>query len=253
MNVDRVEVGVPVSDGTARAVLVTPRGDGPFPAVILFMDVFGIRPALTGIAERLAGHGYVVLVPDMFWRAGAYGPLVPAMVMGDEVLKRDLFGRLRAATDTERADRDTSACLDYLAGLAQVEAGPVGVVGYCMGGGIALRAAGLFPNRVVSAAAFHPGRLATDAPDSPHLLADRIRARVLVAGADADASFPAEEADRLRAALDAAGVANRVTIYAGARHGFVPADTPAHDHDAMERHWVELLALFDETLMSARA
>ncbi len=251
MTVDWVEVDVPASDGAARAVLVTPRGEGPFPAVILFMDVFGIRPALTGMAERLAEHGYVVVVPDLFWRAGAYGPLVPAVVMGDEALKRDLFGRLRAATDTERADRDTSACLDYLAGLAQVRPGPVGVVGYCMGGGIALRAAALFPDRVAAAAAFHPGRLATDAPDSPHLLAERIRARVLVAGADADASFPAEEADRLRVALDAAAVANQVTIYAGARHGFVPADTPAHDRDAAERHWVELLALFGGTLLAA--
>ena len=251
MTVDRALVGVPASDGTARAVLVTPRGEGPFPAVILFMDVFGIRPALTAIAERLAGHGYVVLVPDLFWRAGAYGPLVPAAVMGDEALKRDLFGRLRAATDTERADRDTSACIAFLAGLAQIRTGPVGVVGYCMGGGIALRAAALLPDRVAAAAAFHPGRLATDAPDSPHLLADRIRARVLVAGADADPSFPAEEVDRLRAAFDAAGIVNRVTIYAGARHGYVPADTPAHDHDAAERHWVELLALFEETLVPA--
>ena len=248
MDVDRVDVGVETPDGTARAVLVTPRGDGPFPAVILFMDVFGIRPALTAMAGRLAGHGHVVLLPDLFWRAGAYGPLAPAVVMGDEALRRDVFDRLRTTTDAERQGRDTGACLGFLAGLPRVQAGPVGVVGYCMGGGIALRAAALFPDRVAAAAAFHPGRLATDQPDSPHLLADRMRARVLVAGADGDASFPPEEADRLRAALDAAGVANRVTTYAGARHGFVPADTPAHDPDAAERHWVELLALFGETL-----
>ena len=101
------------------------------------------------------------------------------------------------------------------------------------------------PDRVAAAAAFHGGRLATDAPDSPHLLASKIKARVLVAGADEDPGFPPEQAERLKAALDAAGVENTVTLYPGARHGYAPADMPACNPDASERHFRELFALLD--------
>ena len=124
----------------------------------------------------------------------------------------------------------------------------VGCTGYCMGGGLSLRAAGNFPDRIVASAGFHGGRLATDAPDSPHLLAPKIKAKVYVGGADEDAGFPPEQADKLREALTAAGVSNEVTIYAGARHGYTMPDLPVYNRDAAERHWTEMLALFDETL-----
>jgi carboxymethylenebutenolidase len=126
--------------------------------------------------------------------------------------------------------------------------GKVGCTGYCMGGALSLRAAGNFPDRIVAAAAFHGGRLATDAPDSPHLLAPNIKAKVYVAGADEDAGFLPEQADRLRAALDAANVDNVVEIYKGAKHGYAPPDMPVYDKDASERHWREMLKLFGETL-----
>ena len=249
--VGRSEVGVETPDGTMRAFLFTPDGNGSWPAVVLFMDAMGIRPAMFEMCERLSGHGYVVLLPDMFWRAGPYGPLVPAEVLKDEALRGYVFGTLLAGIDAEQASRDTGACLAFLAGLRQVRPGPVGITGYCMGGRLALRAAGRFPDQVAAAAAFHPAQMATEAPDSPHLVADRIKAKVLVAGADGDVHFPAEEADRLRAALDKAGVDNEVTIYQGAHHGYVPADMPAHDEAATERHWRELLDLFDGTLKAA--
>jgi len=116
-----------------------------------------------------------------------------------------------------------------------------------------MRAAGTFPDRIAAAAGFHGGRLATDALDSPHLLAPKITAKVLVAGADEDAGFPPEQADKLRAALDAAGVKSEVTIYAGAKHGYTMPDLPVYDRDAAERHWTEMLALFDETLKEKAA
>ena len=117
-----------------------------------------------------------------------------------------------------------------------------------MGAGIALRAAGLYPDKVAAVGGFHGGRLATDAPNSPHLLAPRIKARVYIGGADEDAGFPREQADRLRAALTAAGVVNTVEIYQGAHHGYAPRDMPAYDEAAAERHWRELFTLLDETL-----
>jgi len=244
----QTEVKIPTPDGEARAYTFTPDGAGPWPAVIFFMDAPAIRPALFTMCERLASHGYYVLLPDMFWRAGPYEPINLREAMKDEETRRAVFGKFMASTDPEKSTRDTGAFLDWLSNQIQVKGQKVGCTGYCMGGGLALRAAGHFPDRIVAAAAFHGGRLATDAPDSPHLLAPKMKAKVYVAGADEDAGFPPEQADRLREALTAAGVDNTVEIYAGAKHGYAPPDMPVYDKDASERHWREMLKLFDETL-----
>ncbi|MHB8529342.1 MAG: dienelactone hydrolase family protein [Caulobacteraceae bacterium] len=244
----RTEVQIPTPDGEARAYAFHPQGEGPWPAVIFFMDAPAIRPALFSMCERLAGHGYFVLLPDMFWRVGPYEPINLREAFKDEEARRATFAKFMSSTDPERSTRDTGAFLDWLADQPQVKGAMVGCTGYCMGGAMALRAAGAFPERVAAAAAFHPGRLATDAADSPHLLAPKIRAKVYVGGADEDAGFPPEQAERLRQALDAAGVANTVEIYPGARHGYAPPDMPVYDQAASERHWRELLKLLDETL-----
>jgi len=244
----QTEVKIPTPDGDARAYVFMPEGAGPWPAVIFYMDAPAIRPALFTMCERLASHGYYVLLPDMFWRAGPYEPINLKEAMKDEETRRAVFGKFMASTDPEKSTRDTGAFLAWLSNQIQVKGQKVGCTGYCMGGGLALRAAGHFPDRIVAAAAFHGGRLATDAPDSPHLLASKIKAKVYVAGADEDAGFPPEQADRLREALTAAGVDNEVTIYAGAKHGYAPPDMPVYDKDAAERHWREMLKLFDETL-----
>ncbi|HXC54693.1 MAG TPA: dienelactone hydrolase family protein [Rhizomicrobium sp.] len=242
------EVAIPTPDGAARAYTFHPEGGGPWPAVIFFMDAPAIRPALFQMCERLAGHGYFVLLPDMFWRAGPYAPIDLKTAFKDEESRRAIFGKFMASTDVEKSTRDTGACLDWLSTQKQVKGSKVGCTGYCMGAGLALRAAGNFPDRIVAAAGFHGGRLATDAPDSPHLLAPKIKARVYVGGADEDAGFPPEQADRLRAALDAAGVENTVEIYQGARHGYAPPDMPVYNEAAAERHWREMLKLFGATL-----
>jgi carboxymethylenebutenolidase len=242
------EVAIPTPDGDARAFFFLPDGKGPWPAVIFYMDAPAIRPALFQMSERLAGEGYAVLLPDMFWRAGPYEPIDIKKVFGDERLRREAFAKLMTSTDPERSMRDTGAFLDWLAARPEVKGDKVGVTGYCMGAGIALRAAGAYPDRIAAVGGFHGGRLATDEPNSPHLLAPRIKARVYVGGADEDAGFPPEQADRLRDALSAAGVANTVEIYAGARHGYAPPDMPVYDEAAAERHWRELLKLLRETL-----
>ena len=243
------ETQIPTPDGDARAYVFTPEtGAGPWPGVIFFMDAPAIRPALFQMCERLAGNGYVVLLPDMFWRAGPYEPIDLQAVFKDEATRRAVFGKFMSSTNPEKAMSDTGAFLDWLLARPDVTGSKVGCTGYCMGAGMSLRAAGTYPDRVAASAGFHGGNLATDQPDSPHLLAPRIKAKVYQGGADQDAGFPPEQADRLRDALTAAGVENTIEIYEGARHGYAPPDMPVYDEAAAERHWRALLALFGETL-----
>ncbi len=245
------EIALPTPDGDARAFTFTPKGEGPWPAAVIFMDAPAIRPALWDMGERLAANGYFTLLPDLFWRAGPYAPINVKEVFADEAKRREVFGKLTGSTSPEKQLVDAKACLDYLAAQPQVKPGKVAITGYCMGCGVVMRVAGTYPDRIAAAAGFHGGRLATDAPDSPHLLAPKITAKVLVAGAEEDAGFPPEQADRLREALTAAGVDNEVTIYAGARHGYTMPDLPVYNEAAAERHWTEMLTLFDKTLKLA--
>jgi len=243
------EIALPTPEGDARAFTFTPdSGAGPWPGAIIFMDAPAIRPALFEMGERLASHGYLVLLPDLFWRAGPYAPINLKEAFADEAKRREAFGKLMGSTNPEKQVADAKASLDYLAKHPQVKKGKVGITGYCMGAGVVMRTAGTYPDRIAAAAGFHGGRLATDAPDSPHLLAPKITAKVLIAGADEDAGFPPEQADRLRDALTAAGVDNEITIYKGARHGYTMPDLPVYDRAAAERHWTEMVKLFDETL-----
>lgn len=246
-------VSIATADGACPAHVFTPDGaggdkaSGPWPAVIFFMDGLAIRPTLFEMGQRLANHGYLVLLPDMFWRAGPYEPLdVKAVFASGSV--RQALGHLFAATDNARAAQDTGAFLDWLVTRPDVAGDRVGTTGYCMGGAMSLIAAGTYPERVAASAAFHAGNLATEAPDSPHLLAPRIKARVLVAGADQDAAYPPEMAERLDRALTEAGVEHTCEIYPGALHGWTMADFPIYNPAAAERHWQELIALFDATL-----
>jgi carboxymethylenebutenolidase len=142
---------------------------------------------------------------------------------------------------------DTVAFLDHLAAQAAVLRGPIGTTGYCMGGAMSLSAAGTYPERIVASASYHGGRLATDAPDSPHRLAAKIKARVYIAGAIDDPSFPDDMKQRLENSLTEAGVDHTIETYP-AKHGWVFRDTPVYDPAAAERHWRSLVALFDATL-----
>jgi carboxymethylenebutenolidase len=240
-------VSIPTQDGVCPAYVFTPDRPGQHPAVIFYMDGLGIRPTLFDMGQRLADYGYVVLLPDLFYRAGPYAPLVPQEVFaaGDV---RGALAHLFTSTDNRRAAEDTEAFIGYLDSRADVAGTTLGTTGYCMGGGISLTAAGTYPDRVAAAASFHGGNLATDSDLSPHRLAPQMKARVYVAGADRDDSYPPEMAARLDAALSDAGVDHRCEIYVDARHGWTMADFPVYDEDAAERHWRELAALFELTL-----
>jgi carboxymethylenebutenolidase len=245
----KTDVSIPTPEGDARAFVFTPnQGEGPWPATILYMDAPAIRPAMFEMGERLAEAGYYVLLPDVFWRAGPYPPLDIAKARAGDPEMGALFAKLRASTDAEKQMADTKAYLDWLARQPQAKADRVGVTGYCMGGGIAIRAAGTFPDRIAAAASFHGGNLATDEANSPHLLAPQMTARILVAGADEDRSFDAAQCERLDKALDEAGLDADVSIWTGLKHGWAPSDMPVHDKAGAERHWKELIGLFDKVL-----
>ncbi|WP_030930892.1 dienelactone hydrolase family protein [Streptomyces sp. NRRL B-24720] len=243
-------VDIPTEDGTADAYLTHPDDGSPHPAVLLYMDAYGIRPHLKKMADRVARAGYTVLVPNVFYRHGR-APVVELPDVIDSARRPEIFERLGpiiTSLTPDLAMRDADAYLRRLTACPLTTDGPVGITGYCMGAGLALRTAGSYPERVAAVAGFHGGRLATDSPDSPHLLAGRITAEVYFGHADQDPSLPPEQINRLDEALTAGGVRHRCEVYTGAHHGFTQADTAAYDSTADKRHWTALLALLDRTL-----
>lgn len=247
--VQGTDVDIPTEDGTADAYLTHPGDGAPRPAVLFYMDAFGPRPRLRAMADRLAEAGYTVLVPNLFYRRGR-APVVELPEFIDPGARPEIFQRLAPAMrelTPERAMRDADAYLRWLAECPAAADGPVAVTGYCMGAALSLRTAGTHPDRVAAAAGFHGGRLATDAPDSPHLVAGRITAEVYLGHADQDHSLPEEQIERLERALTDAGVRHRCEVYTGAGHGYTQSDTAAYDKEADERHWAALLDLLRRT------
>ncbi len=242
---DKVEIKT--RDGGCPSYVFRPTGSGPSPAVLVFMDGIGIRPAMLEIGERLAKHGYLALVPDLFYRSGPYAPMDPHKVFSDPEQRKILMEKFFAHATQANIMSDTRAFLDWLAAQPDVKPGGVGTTGYCMGGLMSLTAAGTYPDRIVATASYHGSRLATDAPESPHLLAPKITSRVYIGGATDDASFPDDMKARLEEALTKAGVDHLVETYP-AKHGWVFRDTPVYDAAASERHWQTLLALLDAKL-----
>jgi carboxymethylenebutenolidase len=241
------QVAIRTHDGECPAYVFTPPGDSRHPAVIFYMDGLGIRPTIFEMGQRLADYGYVVLVPDLYYRAGGYEALDPKKVFASGDV-RGTIGHLLASTDNRRAGEDTEAFLAYLHSRDDVAGTKVGTTGYCMGGAMSLTAAGTYPDRIAAAASFHGGNLASDSDLSPHHLASRMAARVYVAGADHDDSYPPEMAARLEQALSDASVDHRCEIYPEALHGWTMTDFPVYNEAAAERHWGEMVTLFDGTI-----
>jgi len=241
-------VTIETRDGQCPAHVFTPEGAGPWPAVIFFMDGLGIRQTLFDMGQRLADGGYVVLLPDMFYRAGPYPEMNPMEILGGGGSFREKMGHLFSSIDNRKASQDTEAFLAYLDTRSDIAGKKVGATGYCMGGAMSLWAAGTYPDRIAAAASYHGGNLAFDGELSPHLLAPKMKARVYVAGADKDDSYPVEMEARLDKALNDAGVEHTCEIYPGALHGWTMKDFPIYDEAAGERHWQTLLDLYGATL-----
>jgi carboxymethylenebutenolidase len=241
------QVTIQAKDGPCNAfVLTPPEGEGPWPGVLFFMDAFGIRPGMIQMATHVASQGYVVLLADLFYRFGSYGPLDPK-----EVLKGDFratVGPMMASTDNHKAAEDAASFIAYLDSRPDVAKTKFGTVGFCMGGGMALTTAAYYPDRIGAAVSFHGGNLATDDATSPHLLLDKIKAELYIAIADNDHSFPPEMGERFDTALKAAGVKHRSEFYAGKLHGWMKPDLPVYDAEAAERGWSAMFELYGRTL-----
>ena len=236
---------ISTAEGSCPAHVLTSDDGAGGPAIIFYMDAGGIRPAAIGMAERLADAGYVVLLPDLFYRHGPYGPFDPKALFKGDV--RAVLGPLMATTGNATAAKDSAAFLTYLDGRSDVTGDKVGAVGFCMGGGMAIAAAGTWPDRFAAVASFHGGNLATDASDSPHGYAPGLTAELYVAAAESDGSYPPAMAERLEHALDAAHVRYRAEAYP-AEHGWMKPDFPVYDEAAAEHGWKEMLGLFGRTL-----
>lgn len=237
---------IAAADGSIDAELSTP-GDGTYPAVLLFTDIRGIRPAYRALCRRIADAGYAVLMPNIFYRWARPPILAPGETFADPEVRKRLFA-WRAALGPEQQAADFTACLAALDDAPEARTDRIGTVGYCMTGGFALRLAALHPDRVAAAASFHGGSLADPGdPLSVHEQVGAIRGRVYVGHADTDSSAPPEQIGRLDQALADAHVDFTTELYRGAQHGFA-IDGPAHDEKAATRHLDRLLTLFAETL-----
>lgn len=241
---------IPTSDGRADAFAAFPDpADGRrHPGVLLYTDAFGVRPELETRARQLAAHGYYVLVPNLYHRHGP-APVVDLPEHIGEAVRPAVIAQLMPlleAHTTERVLRDADAYLRFLAAQPEVSAGPVGVIGYCIGAALALRTATAHPDRVAAVVGFHPGFLVTRAPDSPHRLVPRLTAQVHIGLAEGDMS--PTSVSELHQALDAAGLEYTTEVYPGTIHGFTMSDTDAFNPAALQRHWDRLLPLLRRTL-----
>jgi carboxymethylenebutenolidase len=247
MNTSTVEIST--ADGVADAYLARP-ADAPRSGVLFIVDAFGLRPRIEEMVDRIAERGYVVLAPNVFYRAGR-APVLPMPDFSDPDNRGKFMQSVRPLIDQltpANLDRDGEAYLGYLADLA---AGPVAITGYCMGARVGWRIAAAYPRRVIALAGFHAGGLATDAPDSPHLSAGEITAEVYFGHADNDPSMSPEAIETLEQALADAGVEYRSEVYEGAVHGYTMSDTAAYREADAERHFDELFALLERTAKRA--
>lgn len=226
-----VDVRIAMPDGHAEAWVARPENtERALPGVVLFMDAFGLRPQIREMAQRIADWGYVVMAPNVFHRSGAVDEIAPTADLR-EPEERDRFlgqavPRMNDLTP-ELSRADTDRYLEALAELPGVADGaPVGVIGYCMGARLALRAAGDHPDRVGAVGGFHGGGLVTEDPDSPHRSLASTRAAVLLRHADDDPSMPAEGMETITSLAEDSGVELDQCVYPGAPHGYTRWPTP---------------------------
>jgi carboxymethylenebutenolidase len=238
----RASDSVTTIDGCCPVSLHTPDGEGPWPGIIMYPDAGGARPTFRAMADKLAGYGYAVLVPDVYFRDGDWAPFNMTTVFEDAAERGRLFAMIAKVTPAIMAS-DAAAYFDYLSARPEVCGDSFGTTGYCMGGRISLVVAGRVPERVTAAMSFHGGGLATDDPGSPHLLADRMQAAVYVGAAEKDRSSTSADARVLDEALTAAGVEHTIEFYA-AFHGFAVPDNGPYDEPAARRHWEATKSFF---------
>ena len=247
------DVKIKTPDGTADAALFYPEGPGQknagqWPAVLVWPDVMSLRPVFRDMARRLAADGYVVLVPNLYYRVKT-APVIDGPFNFANPDDRAKLAPMRATVTPEGTDRDAAAYVAFLDAQAQTnKARTIGVPGYCMGGPLAFRTAAIAPGRIAAVASFHGGGLVTDQPTSPHLLIPKTRAAFLVAVADNDDQQDPAVKDKLKVAFADAKRPATVEVYAGAAHGWTVKGSQVYNEPAAEKAWAELLALYKKAL-----
>ena len=237
-------IDIATAAGEMNSFIVHPDEGGPFPVLLFYMDAPGKREELHDMARRIAAVGYCVVLPNLYYRRSRDFWLTertePAMA--------HMFS-LMATLDRGTTECDTQAMLRFVDAHPEADATRVGAVGYCMSGPFVMWAAAAFPDRMRCIASIHGANMATDEPDSPHLMAPRIRCESYFACAEIDKWAPPADIQKLQAALRAAGTKHRVEWYLSVEHGFVfPLRAGIYNQAAAERHWERLFSLFGRTL-----
>ena len=247
-NVVETDVTVKTADGSCDAVLFHPAGDGHWPAVLIWPDIMGLRPAFRDMGKRLAGQGYVVLVPNPFYRS-AKAPVIGDNFDFSNPEQRNRLMGYRGAMSNDGIDSDAKAYLAFLDAQPQTAKGKkAGVQGYCMGGALAFRTAAAVSTRIAAVGSFHGGNgLVTDKPDSPHLLIAKTNASFLVCQAQNDDATQPKLKDDLKAAFAAAGKTATVEVY-HANHGWCVPGGAVYNQGEAERAWTALGALYKTNL-----
>jgi carboxymethylenebutenolidase len=241
------EVEIETPDGKADAYFVHP-ASGRHPAVLVWPDIFGLRPAFRQMGKRLAESGYAVLVVNPFYRTRK-APTAPEKPDFDDPATRKALMDLRSTLSAATAKTDAEAFIPWLDGQPAVDTKrKAGTTGYCMGGPLVFRTAAAKPDRIGAAATFHGGGLATDQPDSPHRLIPQMKAHFLVAIAENDDQKEPGAKDVLRESFSRAGLPAEIEVYAGTLHGWCPPDAAVYNAAQAERAWQRMLALFKEAL-----
>ena len=246
-NVVEKDVAVKTADGTSDCALFYPVGKGAWPAVLIWPDIMGLRPAFRDMGRRLAGEGYVVLVVNPFYRS-AKAPVIGDKFDFSNTEQRARLTGYRAAIGDDGADRDSVAYLTFLDAQPQTnKIKKAGVQGYCMGGPLSFRTAAAVPGRIAAVGSFHGGGLVTKNPNSPHLLIPKTNAAYLIAKARNDDAKEPTVKDDLKAAFAAANRTATVEVYAG-DHGWCVKGSAVYNEAEAERAWAALLAMYKTQL-----
>ena len=245
--VQESEVDIKTPDGTADAHFVHP-SRGAHPAVLMWPDIYGLRPAFRQMGKRLAESGYSVLVVNPFYRTKR-APTAPEHADFEDPATRAALMALAGSLTAQTAVTDAKAFVAWLDGQPSVDRRrKMGTCGYCMSGPFTMRAAAALPDRIGAGASFHGGSLVTDTPDSPHLLVPKMKARYLFAIAESDDQRQPEAKNVLREAFATAKLPAEIEVYAGTIHGWCPTDSRVYNHDQAEKAWSRMLALFKAAL-----
>ena len=247
MDTTESEVEIKTPDGTADAFLVHPAA-GKHPGVLIWPDIFGLRPAFKQMGKRLAEAGYSVLVVNPFYRTKK-APTAPEKADFNDPATRDMLFGLKATLSPATARTDAEAFITWLDGQSAVDKKrKVGTTGYCMGGPLVFETAAKRADRIGAAATFHGGGLVTDQPDSPHLLIPKMKAHFLIAIAENDDQKQPDAKNTLRESFAKASLPAEIEVYAGTLHGWCPPDSAVYNAPQAEKAWERLLALFKEAL-----